>query len=321
MSEKIEFCKFTQNIIALLTASVPVAETEMSRRAETTGQIPRKAFGSTGFQASILGLGGGNVAISEISEEVGVQIVKRAIDLGINYIDTADCYGKSEEIIGEALGPCRHEVFLATKYDARDAKGARELLNRSLKRLQTDYIDLYQLHGLGSEKELNQIFALDGAMKTVLKAKEEGKVRFLGISGHSNPQVVVEALKRFPFTSVLIPINVIESIFLETVLPIAQEKNVAIVAMKVGGGGSFTTNELVAKSLRFNFGLPVNVTVLGARTVEQIEHAAWVARNYISMTNEEKERFRQEMEERAAEDPSAYWWRQGLPVPSEKYMT
>ena len=283
----------------------------------STSSIALRPFGSTGFDASVLGFGG--APIGDEPTENGVAIVNRAIDLGINYIDTADCYGHSEETIGHALGPRRGEVFLATKYDARDGKGAEELLHRSLERLRTDHIDLYQLHGLNSSDDLDKMFAPDGAMRTVLKAQEEGLVRFLGVTGHANPPVFAEALRRHPFTCVLVPINVIESVFLETVLSTAQDIGAAINAMKTGGGGAFTSDELVAKSLRYNLTLRTNVTLLGIRTMAQLEHAVSIVLDEPPLSTEELDAFRREREMFAATDPHAYWWRTDGPLPDARY--
>ena len=202
--------------------------------------IPRREFGATGYKASVLGIG--CAAIGDEPIDDGVAVVNRAIDVGINYVDTADCYGHSEETVGEALGPRRDEVFLATKFCARDGKGAEDLLHKSLRLLKTDHIDLFQLHGLGSVEDLDKAFASDGAMNVVIKAHEEGIIGHIGVTGHSNPPAFVEALKRYPFACVLVPISITEPIFFEALYGRVREAGAALNAMKIGGGGGFNQN-------------------------------------------------------------------------------
>ncbi len=271
--------------------------------------IPRKPFGRTGFDASILGLGG--VPIGDEPMEDGIAVVNRAVDLGINYIDTADCYGHSEETIGEALGPRRDEVFLATKYCARDGGGAEELLHRSLKRLRTDRIDLFQLHCLHSMEDLDTVFAEEGAIRVAIRAQEEGLVRFLGITAHAGPPAIAEALRRYPFASVLVPISAIEPFYMEEVLSAAEAVGAAVNGMKLGAAGGFRSADLVAKSLRYNLTLPTNVTLLGMRTVEQVQFAVSVTLTQPPLSAEELQELRSDRQAYGETDPHAFWWRTG----------
>jgi predicted aldo/keto reductase-like oxidoreductase len=194
--------------------------------------LPQRILGKTGESLSIVGLGG-VVYMNEEQERVN-QIVQDAIDQGVNYFDVAPTYGNAEELLGPALKPFRENVFLACKTQKRDRAGAEEELNRSLLRLQTDCIDLYQLHALREVREVDRALGWRGAMDSFLKAKEEGKVRYIGFSAHSS-EAALRAMDKFDFDTLLFPINYVsfyKGNFGLEVIEKAREKNMGILAIK-----------------------------------------------------------------------------------------
>jgi aryl-alcohol dehydrogenase-like predicted oxidoreductase len=194
--------------------------------------LPKRKLGNTGEELSIIGLGG-MVFVNEKQEEIN-RIVQDAVDHGINYFDVAPTYGNAEELLGPALKPFRKNVFLACKTQKRDRNGAEEELNQSLQRLQTDFIDLYQLHALTDVREVERALGWRGAMDTVLKAKEEGKIRYIGFSAHSS-EAALRAMEKFEFDTVLFPINYVcfyKAGFGPDVIRKAREKKMGILAIK-----------------------------------------------------------------------------------------
>jgi len=166
--------------------------------------VKRRPLGRTGEELSILGMGG--IVVSELEQAEANRIVAEAVDRGVNYFDVAPAYGDAEERLGPALEPYRKDVFLACKTGERDREGSTRELEASLKRLRTDHVDLYQLHGLMDLDDVEKAFDSRGAIETFEAAKREGKARFLGFSAHSEEAALV-ALDRFPFDSVLFPFN------------------------------------------------------------------------------------------------------------------
>jgi len=174
-----------------------------------------------------------------------VPIVERALDLGVNYIDTSARYGGeearwSERTIGEVMKRRRREAFLASKTHDRTRDGSLRHLERSLALLGTDHLDLWQIHNLSRMEEVEKIFAKDGAMEALVAAREKKLVRFLGVTGHADPEVLIEAIRRFPFDTVLLALNAADRHhlpFAEKLLPLAVEKEMGIVGMKIPARG------------------------------------------------------------------------------------
>jgi aryl-alcohol dehydrogenase-like predicted oxidoreductase len=194
--------------------------------------LPRRPLGRTGEELSIIGLGG--VALTDESQETADILVREAIDHGINYFDVAPSYGNAEDRMGPALEPYRKGVFLACKTMRRDRSGAAEELHRSLKKLRTDHFDLYQLHALSKNEEVEQALGPDGAMETFAQAKKDGKVRFLGFSAHS-AEAALLAIRKFDFDTVLFPVNFVcflKGDFGPQVIAAAKEKKMGILAIK-----------------------------------------------------------------------------------------
>ena len=194
--------------------------------------LPRRKLGKTGEKLSVIGFGG--ILVDKLEQNAANKLVARTFDRGINYYDVAPSYGNAEEILGPALQPYRNKCFLACKTTERDKEGSEKELNRSLKRLKTDHFDLYQLHAISSAEDVERAFAPGGAMEVFVKAKQEGKVRFLGFSSHSETASLL-AMKNYDFDTILTPINFVcwhAGKFAQKAVAIAKEKGMGILALK-----------------------------------------------------------------------------------------
>lgn len=195
-------------------------------------QLIKRPLGQTGEKLSIIGFGG--IVVNEIPQADANNYVSEAVDHGVNYFDVAPSYGIAEEILGPALEPYRKDSFLACKTNKRDRQGAEEELHASLEKLKTDYFDLYQLHALSDTGEVETAFGPGGAMEVFLKAKQEGKIRFLGFSAHSQEAALL-AMEKFDFDTVLFPLNYVcwhQGNFGPGLVEKAKEKGMGILALK-----------------------------------------------------------------------------------------
>lgn len=225
-----------------------------------------KEFGSTGFKVSSLGFGAMN--LPGVPFEQARAALNYALDRGINYIDTAAAYRNSEEIIGESISHRRSEFFLATKTKQRDYKAAKEEIDRSLIRLKTDYVDLLQIHYVNYVHEFKQIMSEeDGAYRALLEAKQAGKVRFIGISGH-RPELLAKWISKGQFDQVLFHLNLAQPFTLDELIPEATRLNMAKVAMKPLSGGFI---QPVEKAIRFPYSQDVHVVLSGTVSVDEVE--------------------------------------------------
>jgi aryl-alcohol dehydrogenase-like predicted oxidoreductase len=256
--------------------------------------MPEKILGNTGVSLPILGLGGaGQTPLSwQGKEKDAIEIIEAAIRLGIRYFDTAASYGNSEDYLGKVLPFHRENVFLATKTGYRDRDGAWKELELSLKRLKTDYLDLWQLHHLSFPEEIGQIFSANGAIKALEEAKEQKLIRFAGITGHHEPDVIATGLRRYPFDTVLVSLNAAEihhpRPFITNLLPIAREKNVGVIAMKVPAYGRlFKPGILQGMEQAMGYVLSlagVHCCIIAAETVAQLTGNVQVAQSFQPLT-------------------------------------
>jgi len=278
----------------------------------TYSAMPTNVFGKTGYKVGILSLGGQATLEMPDMDELSEKIINRAIDLGVNYIDTAAAYGQgiSQTNIGRVMKTRRHEVWLSTKTHDRSYDGSMKLLEDSLNKLQTDHLDLWQLHNVQRQDQVDQIFAADGAIKALEKAKSEGIVRFAGITGHFEPIVLMEAIRRYPFDSILMALNAADVHYLSFknyLLPEALRKGIAIVGMKVATRGRmlscWTPPPLeeqperlrtskpgtisIREALMYNMSLPASTTIIGVDTVEQIEENVKIASEFSPLSEAE----------------------------------
>ncbi len=195
-------------------------------------QLPRRILGKTGESISVIGFGG--IMLNDNPQDLAYEIVAKAREMGVNYFDVAPGYGTAEERLGPALKPYRNDCFLACKTQERSREGAEMTLNRSLKRMETDHFDLFQLHALSSVEDVEKVFGPGGAMEAIEKAKKEGKIRYIGFSAHSVDAALL-AIQKYDFDTVLFPINFASwhaGDFGPQVYTMAVEKNMGILALK-----------------------------------------------------------------------------------------
>jgi len=214
-----------------LISMFPASLSDIGRE-NRKGKIEKRTLGKTGEKLSMIGFGG--IVVDKATTEEASTRVKEAIDYGINYFDVAPSYGNAEEMLGPALKPYRKDVFLACKTGEREKKGARRELEQSLKNLQTDHFDLYQLHAVTTMEDVETIFNPGGAMETFLEARDEGKVRFLGFSAHS-VEAATALMDRFDFDTILFPFNFATwyaGNFGPQVMEKAKPKGMGILALK-----------------------------------------------------------------------------------------
>ncbi len=246
-------------------------------------ELPQRRYGKTGVRMPILALGGAGVLQDMSRKREAIEIIRTAVDSGVYYLDTAQQYRDSELIFGEAIEGIREKVFLSTKSDKRTYDGAWRELESSLKRLRTDKLEQWIVHHVSYPREIEQLFAPNGAIRAFQQAKEQKIVKYVGISGHNDPEVLKTAMERFPFDMVLIPLNPTElhhpRTFAKEFLEYARRKGVAIAVMKVMGvgrlvgEGKFTVAELFRYALSF----PIHTAVIlpnSPRELHELLHAA-----------------------------------------------
>jgi aryl-alcohol dehydrogenase-like predicted oxidoreductase len=273
----------------------------------TPAAMPTRNLGRTGYSVGIFSLGGQAAVELPDNEDAAVAIVERALDLGVNYVDTAARYGGdhpwSQTYIGKVMKRRRAEAFLATKTHDRTRDGSLRLLEQSLRLLQTDHLDLWQVHNLSALDEVDRIFRPDGAVKALQEAKQQGMVRNIGVTGHADPAVLIEAISRLPFDSILMALNAADAhhlSFKEKLLPLAVEKQMAIVGMKVpargrllagwappaeGSRGRRPSDQrpgtlLMPEAMRYVLSLPVSTVIVGCDSVAQVEENVKIARAF-----------------------------------------
>lgn len=275
--------------------------------AEPNGQdvLPRRTLGRTGVKVSVLGLGTAPCGQSHAVDTPTVTaIVRTALDAGINFIDTARIYGNAEEGIGKALAGRRDKIFLTTKVWADDAEGARKSLEKSLRTLRTDHVDLVYLHSMGNRKA-DRAWQADGALTYLLQQKETGKTRFVGISGHSRVETFVPVIETGRIDVVMCAMNFVDRHtygFEQKVLPVARKQKMGIACMKVFGGirggfskyggpnpGSQLDPRYLRQAVRYALGLPgVATLVIGPHTVDQLQHNIRMAQDDRPLTKSEQ---------------------------------
>jgi aryl-alcohol dehydrogenase-like predicted oxidoreductase len=262
--------------------------------------VETRPFGKTGEHFPILSFGAQRVVDEhDCSEEQAIAILNTALDRGIRYFDTAWIYsrGQSEERVGKVAKHRRQEMWITTKAWDRTRDGARRQLEESLTRLQTDHVNEWRLHNVWGFDELDKCFARGGALEAMIQAQEEGLVRHISLSGHTDPQVQIEALRRFDFDSVLVAVSVLDHFiysFAEEFLPVAQAKGVATIGMKV-----FALDRLghiYDRVLRYTLGLPVSTVIVGCASMEELEKDLAVAESFVPLSGPERlELFREVM--------------------------
>ena len=255
--------------------------------------IPKRKLGKTGLDVTILGLGGEGILRTFGYEQEAYALINKAIDLGINYFESARAYSGSESYYGLALKERRRNIFLTSKSHARDKKGAWAHLQETLGNMKTDHLDLWQVHDVRTEDEVEQIFGPKGAIEAFSEAKEKGLTRFVGITGHHDPLITKRCMETYDFDTVLIPVNPAEPTyqsFPDHVIPLALEKKMAVIAMKAYFRGiaaripGFTTME---PFYRFALSHPVTTAVIGCDDTGQLEQNVGFANAFHPMSEKE----------------------------------
>ena len=247
-----------------------------------------RPFGNAGEHLPILSFGAENIVDKmDCSEDQALEILNTALDRGIRYFDTAWLYaeGQSEERVGKVAKHRRQEMWIATKAVDPTRDGARRQLEESLNRLQTGHVDEWRLHNVWDVDRLDEMTGKGGALEAAIQAREEGLVHHISISGHSDPQVLVEALRRFPFDTALVVVSVLDHFiysFAEEFLPVAAHHGVGVVGMKVFGLGRLA--HLAGPALRYALGLPLTTIIVGCSTLAELEADLAVAESFVPLT-------------------------------------
>ncbi len=306
--------------VAMGSAALPKLSTATATpSASPVGEaMPTRNLGKTGYKVGIFSLGGQASLEHAHNEDVAVPVIEKALDLGVNYIDTSSIYGGperwSEQYVGKVMKGRRSEAFLATKTKERTRDGSKRMLETSLKLLQTDHIDLWQLHDIGTMTDINEIFAKGGAMEALLEAHDQKIVRYLGITGHYRPDALMEAIHRYPFDTILMAVNAADPhhySFSEQLLPLAVEKQMGIIGMKVPARGRIlstwtpppieqqkhmwegmvlapTPGTLVMRqAMYYSLSLPVSTVIIGCDSISQLEENVQLAREFTPLSQQQ----------------------------------
>ena len=309
----------------LATSTLPahaVANTVMPplpSNPRTQAAMPTRNLGKTGYKVGIFSLGGQAALEKANNFDVAVPIVERALDLGVNYIDTSSIYGGperwSEQYVGKVMAHRRNEAFLATKTKERTRDGSMRMIEKSLELLKTDHVDLWQLHDVGTMYDIDQIFAKDGAMQALLEMKEQKVVRYLGLTGHYRPDALIAGIERYPFDAVLMAMNAADPhhfSFNEQLLPLAVEKQMGIIGMKIPGRGrilsTWTPPSIdqqkhswegmtiqtsspgtlkMREAMYFTLSRPVSTVIIGCDNLAQLEENVQLARDFTPLNEKQ----------------------------------
>jgi len=283
--------------------------------AHAAATMPTRNLGRTGHRVGVFSLGGQSALERPDNETVAVPLLERALDLGVSYLDTASIYGGpgrwSERYIGQVMRRRRGQVFLASKTKERTRDASLRMLEESLRLLNTDHLDLWQLHDMGTPADTDEVFAKGGAMEALLEARDQKMVRFLGLTGHHRPDPLAAAIRRFPFDAILLALNAADPhhhSFLDTLLPLAVEKQMGIIGMKITGRGrllsTWTPPSLdrqrnswegvvlaprpgtleMREALYFTLTHPVSTVIIGCDSVAQLEENVQLAREFTPLS-------------------------------------
>jgi aryl-alcohol dehydrogenase-like predicted oxidoreductase len=283
--------------------------------ANTLAAMPTRNLGRTGYKVAIFSLGGQAALEKADNFDVAVPIIERALDLGVNYIDTSSIYGGperwSEQYVGRVMKTRRPDAFLATKTKERTRDGSMRMIEKSLALLSTDHVDLWQLHDVGLPEDVNAIFAKGGAIEALREMQEQKVVRFLGVTGHYRPEALIDTVNRHPFDTILMSLNAADAhihSFTEQLLPLAVEKQMGIIGMKVPARGrllaSWTPPSLeqqqhswegsaiatrpgvmnMRDAMHFTLTHPVSTVIVGCDSIAQLEENVKIAREFTPLS-------------------------------------
>src|ERR1022692_4137048 len=284
----------------------------------TLASMPTRNLGKIGYKVGIFSLGGQAALEKPNNFGAAVPLIERSLDLGVNYLDTSSIYGGperwSEQYVGRVMKHRRNDAFLATKTKERTRDGSMRMIEKSLKLLQTDHVDLWQLHDIGTMTDINEIFAKGGAMEALIEARDQKIVRYLGITGHYRPDALIEAIHRHPFDTILMAVNAADPhhySFSEQLLPLAVEKQMGIIGMKVPARGrilsSWTPPPIeqqkhswegmvlaptagtldMRQAMYYSLSLPVSTVIIGCDSIPQLEQNVQLAREFTPLNQQQ----------------------------------
>ncbi|MBI4559545.1 MAG: aldo/keto reductase [Candidatus Hydrogenedentes bacterium] len=262
--------------------------------------LPTRELGKTGQRVSMLGLGGEHALSKPENDAQAEEIVQRALDLGITYVDTAQLYFPSEKYVGQGLKGRRDKVFLTTKIDPRDPEEAKPLIERSMKLLDTSQVDNLNIHKVRNLEDVERITKKGGLLDLVQKMKDEGVTRHLGITGHYTPEALIEMMGRGDFSFVLLPVNPTDGHHLPFLAARkeARKRGMGVIAMKVSARGRFFKECGVQRMddlLTYALSQDVDVAIVGVENVAQLEDNVRIAKNFTPMSPEDQLRLETEM--------------------------
>ncbi len=277
--------------------------------------MPTRNLGKTGYKVGIFSLGGQAALEKANNFDNAVPIIERALDLGVNYIDTSSIYGGpdrwSEQYVGRVMQHRRNEAFIATKTKERTREASLRMIEKSLKLLNTDHVDLWQLHDVGLPQDVNAIFAKGGAMEALIEMHDQKVVRFLGVTGHYRPEALIDAVNRYSFDTILMAMNAADThihSFTDQLLPLVVEKQMGIIGMKVPARGrllstwtppsleqqqqSWEGSAIATRSgvmnmreaMRFTLSHPVSTVIIGCDNIPQLEENVQIAREFTPLS-------------------------------------
>ena len=280
-------------------------------------KLPSRALGKTGARVSILAMGGGSRFLMYKEEDKALEALNRAFDLGINYMDTAYGYGNgvSEERVGKVMKTRRSGIFLATKINKRDGDEAQRILEGSMKRLQTDRVDLIHIHSLLGEEDLAQIEKKGAVLDVLRKLRDQKVTRFIGITSHTDPTVLAKALERHDFDCTQMALNAalvgmkdgkgkmvineaMKPSFESIALPVAKRKKMGVIAMKVYGQEDLLGQAPLEKLLYYSLSLPVSLAVVGMPKIEFIEENVRMAKAFQPLAKREMQDLAQKLSDK-----------------------
>jgi len=310
MSKRLDRRTFLKNSLAAAAGMGLGAATKNDLLAQSAAWIsdpvnnpmPKRPLGKTGFDVGIYSLGGQGALEIPGTFDKSVAIINRALDLGVNYIDTAAAYGtgSSEMYIGEVLKTRRDEVFLATKSHDYTYDGTMRLFEESLRRLNTDHVDLYQHHYMTQDR-YDRLLQKNSARKAFEKLKDEGAIRFIGVTSHSS-RILSDAIEGYPYDCALVPLNASGSVLqdeqhLDRFFRLTSDRDVGIIGMKVFGGGGLVGRGLTPKQLLYyTMSQPISTTIVGISRMEHLEENVRNAKEFEPLTEEELMELRAEVQ-------------------------
>ena len=289
-----------RRFLEIAAASIPAGLPSTPRGTEGVGRVPRRPLGRTGERVSAIGLGGFHLGKPDVPEPESLRIIRAAIDGGITFLDNCWDYngGQSEIRMGKALRDgYRRRAFLMTKIDGRDRRTAARQIDESLRRLETDRIDLLQFHEVIRMDDPERIFAAGGAMEAALEARQAGKVRYIGFTGHKSPKIHLKMLEvaaghRVRFDAVQMPLNAMDAhydSFERHVLPALVRDGIGVLGMKPMGDHVILESKTVTpvECLRYAMSLPTSVVITGCDSMPILEQALRAARSFRPMDSNE----------------------------------